>query len=1469
MSDSDTETSSLKLVRFHGKRGEDYGLWRMRLRAACRVKGVWKVVESTSETTSQTTLASTSVQKDTQPSSAVAASEKQLDKLEKASAIIISALGDAPLRVVMEADDDPSKMLRLLDARYASSRTVSRIAVQTQLFRMSYKGQNMSSYIDQFTSLFSQLERMGKDAAIPETHKAPMLLASIDPNCSLESTAAALRTKEVSELTWDYVATTLIDEYNAREMSKPNGSVSSSKSKKKKKKSKSSNMSSSMESGHDAHSDDNDSDIEKTVQAFSAALKSSMGSKSSDSVKCGFCERRGHTEDRCFLNPDNPNNKLTPKMKAVMSNKGSKPTSGDSKLSGGNGKRKVELAGSFMEKTTVNAPKDYRTYADSGATSHCFFNEKVFVPGSLESCDDRTIEMADKSTVTSNAFGEVIISFELVNIRLQNVLYVPTMGYNLVSTGRLADNGIESLFRRNDFVLQLESDATTIGQGDRDSSSGLYVFPNQNLDITLNVSESEHNVSNTLLWHRRLAHINMQDLYNVHNHADGIPKLTPSQEECRACHLGKAHKLPFNSHFKPTSSIGEIVHSDIMGKLEISFPNRYRYVCPFIDGFSRYTFLGFLHKRSDLPEALELVQTKMASMSSDINFYSSSAIQQLHSDGAEEYKALENYFGGSGISKSFSPPYTPEHNAIAERINRTLGDAARSLLIQANLPTCLWPFALKHVVYVRNRVQHSAIGKSPFEVVNGERPDLKHIRVFGCTAYALRLPRQSKFASRAIEGVYLETAEHGIFKILIMEEDKIYRIIQSRHVTFDENKFLGAPYLEEIMEDEASDDDTDSNTTEDHSENGIEVTQFDDMSLQFENQNRSENNPISSNDNQLQVPQGNISNDSSPSNSSDEQDSQSGGDQDGNIDSDIHEDDEPRDDAPHDTEEDDQSADNRRYPSRNRNPPGKWYIASTAQHKSNEKIKITTSDDPTLSEIMNSTPEEQALWQAAIDDEFKSFKNKDTWTEDPNPKSQPLPTHMVFKIKRLSDGTVDRFRGRTVAGGNHQIFGENYFETYAPVVTFVLVRIFLYIALCLGMKRCQLDVKTAFLNGHLSVDIWVMSPRGIPGHPTRCYKLNKAIYGLKQAHLAWHKRLCSDLAQMGFEELPSAPCVFYLQNTEIGGDVYLLVYVDDILILSSTDDGIKYVVNSFKHLYEVRVSYDVELFLGVHMKWFQGSKAGLPQLFMSQPLYIEGILRRFGMTMCKPVATPMISTFWTGLSSEQDKSIMDVKRFEQIIGSLLYLALRSRPDILTSVLILARFQKAPTTYCHQAAKRILRYLRGTTTHGMMYESGNIKITGFVDSDYAGDVTDRKSMSGFIIKLGSASCIWGSKKQPTVALSTCEAEYHALTMSAKEIIWIRRVLQEVGFEVHNPTSMNSDNQCGIDWATSDKCPSTRAKHIDVQVHYIRDLCEEGTIDIPYVPSEDNDADIFTKPLDKIKHMTICKRIGLLESPEEEC
>ena len=145
-------------------------------------------------------------------------------------------------------------------------------------------------------------------------------------------------------------------------------------------------------------------------------------------------------------------------------------------------------------------------------------------------------------------------------------------------------------------------------------------------------------------------------------------------------------------------------------------------------------------------------------------------ITKVHSDGAQEYLALQDSLGGGEENKSFSPPYTPELNGIAERVNRTMVEGALSMLIQANLPSCLWPFALKHAIHVRNRVPHSATGKTPYSMFVGEQPSLKHIRVFGCAAYVLRQPEGSKFQSRAIEGVYLETLEHGVYRVLVTDD---------------------------------------------------------------------------------------------------------------------------------------------------------------------------------------------------------------------------------------------------------------------------------------------------------------------------------------------------------------------------------------------------------------------------------------------------------------------------------------------------------------------------------------------------------------------------------------------------------------------------------------------------------------------------------------------------------------------------
>jgi len=285
---------------------------------------------------------------------------------------------------------------------------------------------------------------------------------------------------------------------------------------------------------------------------------------------------------------------------------------------------------------------------------------------------------------------------------------MPSIGYNLISTGRLADNGIESHFRRKDLVLKFESNGQILGSSSRHSLNKMYTMPNPISQNDKALSISSESQATTALWHRRLAHVNVKDLSALHKHADGVPELPTMMDVCRSCRLGKAHKLPFHGHFQKTSRIGEVIHSDIVGKLDLSYPSRYRYVCTFLDDFSRYTFIAFLRSRDEVKDAFQQVIPLIRTENSDtLHFSQSSNLMKLHSDGAEEYKAILNDFGGVVFEKSFSPPYTPELNGIAERVNRTMIEASRSLLIQAKLPKCLWPYALKHVIHALHDWENS------------------------------------------------------------------------------------------------------------------------------------------------------------------------------------------------------------------------------------------------------------------------------------------------------------------------------------------------------------------------------------------------------------------------------------------------------------------------------------------------------------------------------------------------------------------------------------------------------------------------------------------------------------------------------------------------------------------------------------------------------------------------------------------
>lgn len=246
-------------------------------------------------------------------------------------------------------------------------------------------------------------------------------------------------------------------------------------------------------------------------------------------------------------------------------------------------------------------------FADRGANANCFQSRLKFAPGTLKSCSPRTIILADESTVVASEIGEVIIPFEIANLRLKDVLLVPDIGYNLVSCGRLADKGIQSCFSSVYVTFVLSENNFQIGSGTRETKSCIYILPNPTTYTVPDNSLATNVNGPAELWHRRLAHMNTRDLQQVHKFADGVPKLETNPSTCRACRMGKAHKLPFLGHFMRSKKPGEIVHSDIVGSLDPLFPDGYRYIVTFLDDYSRYLYIGFMCCRSDLYEVFESV----------------------------------------------------------------------------------------------------------------------------------------------------------------------------------------------------------------------------------------------------------------------------------------------------------------------------------------------------------------------------------------------------------------------------------------------------------------------------------------------------------------------------------------------------------------------------------------------------------------------------------------------------------------------------------------------------------------------------------------------------------------------------------------------------------------------------------------------------------------------------------------------
>jgi hypothetical protein len=544
-------------------------------------------------------------------------------------------------------------------------------------------------------------------------------------------------------------------------------------------------------------------------------------------------------------------------------------------------------------------------------------------------------------------------------------------------------------------------------------------------------------------------------------------------------------------------------------------------------------------------------------------------------------------------------------------------------------------------------------------------------------------------------------------------------------------------------------------------------------------------------------------------------------------------------------------------------------------------------DEPrTWQEAMSST--QQHKWQEAADKEHNSLWTKGVMTLTVRPADRHvIGSKTTFKIKRNQNGQIEKFKVRVCARGDAQEFGKDYHETFAPVAKHSTLRLMLATSAIEDLEFETIDISTAYLNANNDTEVLMTIPDGMklntrhlesnttPDERTQIeqiikvfgkpieentfqvtaelkkrivLRLNKALYGLKQAGRQWNERLNSILTEsLKFTRSKADPCLYNRHSD--GHKLWTVVYVDDIAEFATHKAAIEKFEHELKQHVEI-TKQSPEWLLGIHIQ--RNKAAGT--ITLSQSQYVENILCRYGLQQMKPQTTPAQPGDHLEVVEETDQRLTADEKYlyQQLVGSLLYIAICTRPDIADAVRNVATQTSEPTTKHLTAAKRILRYLKHTQDTNLTYqrESKN-QIVGYVDASWGENKNTRKSTTGFVFCYARGAIAWKSKTQPTIALSSCEAEYMALTLAIQEAT---HILQTIG-SAEIPTQSSviyllEDNQAAIALA-SNPTTTSRTKHIDIKLHFIREVIKRGKIIIKHCPTDKQVADLLTKSLSRTK------------------
>ena len=776
---------------------------------------------------------------------------------------------------------------------------------------------------------------------------------------------------------------------------------------------------------------------------------------------------------------------------------------------------------------------------------------------------------------------------------------------------------------------------------------------------------------------------------------------------------------------------------------------------------------------------------------------SNGRVEGIRTDRGGEFIGEEvlTFCKNSGIKQSFTGPYAPQQQGMSERRNRTLFEMVRAMLFRSGLGKEFWGEALNTAVYIANRLPGSK-WDSPYQAIFGKPPKLSNLRVFGCKAY-VQAPKvgTKKLDPRAWIGIHVGYDELN-WRCYRVYKPGTGSVRYSVHITFDERSF---PSPEAIME----------------------ADEFVEMPIVGASLVPA---PV------VVHPEDRV-------------------DQQGQ--------DEP---AVGPEGDDDQAP--VRIPLLPRAASLMDGTALTIGAEPFEEVlkgskgdilalsAAMISDDPkSFKEAMRS--EQADDWMEAMRREYNSLLKNKTWELVDRPKNvNIIGSRWVFTMKRNEAGVPVRPKARFVAKGFSQQFGFDVFETWAPVTRLTSIRSVLSLAAMLDWECENMDVDTAFLNAPVSETIYVEQPEGFvefgpKGQPLVC-KMKKSLYGLKQAPRNWNQVIDEWFKEYGFSVSEADPCV-YVKRTELGSKdgapiLIVLLWVDDLIICGNNGSDISKFKGAISKRFNMKDLGALSYILGMEIKRDREVRT----LEITQKAYVEKMLQRFGMEECKPVGTPAEGNLVRRKEAGPDREYMSM------VGSLLYAAMVTRPDIAYAVQALGRHLQGSTNEHFAAAKRVLRYLKGTKELGLKYgmTAGKPIIVGFADADWASDKETRRSVTGYLFTLNGGAISWSSKLQPTVALSTSESEYMAACYAAQEAIHLRRFLGSLGFTQGEPTTIYEDNM-GCIGMSENPIMHQRSKHIDIRFHFLRETVANGQVLLTFIPTMEQLADLLTKALPKAR------------------